>query len=213
MEEELRQLKYREEVASAAAVAAMTQAEEARQVFAGEKAKAQRLAEEKLALELKQQKAAEQAQLALKQMKRLEENVARTMADVELARSKYEKDQIKVKLLEEETRNLQAVADREQAQEQELLRQLEQFRQRSISEAERAVEQFQRLEANVLALRARERQLAERVELQQQLEEKEKVLKDKAHDLERHKIFSKFLEDVVNDTSGNNEAFENIEDL
>jgi hypothetical protein len=73
----------------------MTQAEEARQVFAGEKAKAQRLAEEKLALELKQQKAAEQAQLALKQMKRLEENVARTMADVELARSKYEKDQKK----------------------------------------------------------------------------------------------------------------------
>jgi hypothetical protein len=49
--------------------------------------------------------------------------------------------------------------------------------------------------------------------LKKTLEDKEKILKDKAHDLERHKIFSKFLEDVVNDTSGNNEAFENIEDL
>ena len=36
-----------------------------------------------------------------------------------------------------------------------------------MEEAERALEQFQRLEANVVALRARERELAERVEMQQ----------------------------------------------
>ena len=126
LEEELRQLKYREEKASVAAAAAVTAAEEARQVYATEKAKANRLAEEKLALQAEQQKTAEHARLALEQMQRLEENVARTMAEVERARTKYDEEQRKVQLLEEETRRLQAEADKEQAQEQELLHQLEQ---------------------------------------------------------------------------------------
>jgi hypothetical protein len=45
------------------------------------------------------------------------------------------------------------------------------------------------------------------------LKEKEDILRQKENDLERHRIFTTFLESVVNDKSGNNEAFDSIEEL
>jgi len=50
-------------------------------------------------------------------------------------------------------------------------------------------------------------------ELQKKLQEKENMLQEKEEDLQRHKIFSTFLESVVQDKSGDKEGFSEIEDL
>ena len=50
-------------------------------------------------------------------------------------------------------------------------------------------------------------------ELQEKLAKKEQDLEQKKEDYDRHKIFSKFLNDVVQDTGGENEGFEGIEEL
>ena len=49
--------------------------------------------------------------------------------------------------------------------------------------------------------------------LQTNLHKTEQELKDKQEDLDRHKIFSTFLQSVVNDKSGDNEGFSEIIDL
>ena len=50
--------------------------------------------------------------------------------------------------------------------------------------------------------------------LEEKLKEKESMLSDKETDLQRHKIFSDFLENVVKpDKSGDKEGFEGIADL
>ena len=49
--------------------------------------------------------------------------------------------------------------------------------------------------------------------LQTNLQKTEQELKDKQEDLDRHKIFSTFLQSVVNDKSGDNEGFSEIIDL
>lgn len=49
--------------------------------------------------------------------------------------------------------------------------------------------------------------------MQATLQEKERILKEKQEDLDRHKKFSEFLESVVNDKSGDKEGFNDIEDL
>lgn len=50
-------------------------------------------------------------------------------------------------------------------------------------------------------------------ELQKTLAATEVQLKEKQEDLDRHKIFSTFLQSVVNDKSGDNEGFNEIIDL
>lgn len=50
-------------------------------------------------------------------------------------------------------------------------------------------------------------------ELQNILQEKERLLDEKERDLQRHRIFSTFLESVVQDKSGDKEGFTGIEDL
>lgn len=57
------------------------------------------------------------------------------------------------------------------------------------------------------------RKKAEIEELRSKLANKEKILKDKEEDLDRHKIFSDFLNKVVEDKSGDKEGFESIADL
>lgn len=46
-----------------------------------------------------------------------------------------------------------------------------------------------------------------------QLGEKERALEQKKMDYEKHKIFQQFLESVVQDTGGENEGFEGIDEL
>lgn len=58
-----------------------------------------------------------------------------------------------------------------------------------------------------------DRKQAEIKELERRLEEKNQLLEEKEADLERHKIFSNFLESVVQDKSGDKEGFESIADL
>jgi hypothetical protein len=50
------------------------------------------------------------------------------------------------------------------------------------------------------------------VELEKKLEAKRAKLQEKREELERHKKFNKFLEDVVND-SGDNKEFQDIDEL
>ena len=50
-------------------------------------------------------------------------------------------------------------------------------------------------------------------ELQGKLAKKEMELEQKKDDYKKHEIFSRFLNDVVKDTGGENEGFEGIDEL
>jgi hypothetical protein len=58
-----------------------------------------------------------------------------------------------------------------------------------------------------------EKKQNEILELERKLAEKEQQLEEKESDLQRHKIFTTFLESVVNDKSGDKEGFVSIQDL
>lgn len=49
-------------------------------------------------------------------------------------------------------------------------------------------------------------------DLERVLEKKKQLLQERRHELDKHKKFNKFLEEVVND-SGENKEFDDIEDL
>jgi hypothetical protein len=49
--------------------------------------------------------------------------------------------------------------------------------------------------------------------LKKTLQQKEEILREKDADLKRHKIFQSFLEQVIQDKSGDKEGFPDIDEL
>ncbi len=110
-----------------------------------------------------------EAAAALQRAVLMEELEARAAAEIERARQIHAQERDKVKQLEAEAEQLRAKAREQEEKERQLLLELERQQQQASEEVQRAKGQMEGLERDVLALRARERELAERLEQEQLL--------------------------------------------